>query len=118
MTSYPQHQESAGLFSHLPIELLDQIISSLSNHSIKNLRQTCTFLSRVAQLRFDRLFLSTNPRDIEVFTAIAQDDTLRLSVRGIIYDDARFWDEYATGRQDHALQSDIGVPHWYQHLYE
>ena len=118
MTSYSQHQESAGLFSHFPIELLDQIVSSLSNRSIKNLRQTCTFLSKVAQLRFDRLFLSTNPRDIEVFTTIAQDDALRLGVRQIIYDDARFWDKYTTGPEGHAFQSDIGVPHWYQYLYE
>ena len=118
MTSCLQRRESAGAFRHLPIELLEQIISSLSNQSIKNLRQTCTFLSKVAQLRFDRLFISTNPRDIEVFTTIAQDDALRLGVREIIYDDARFWDEYATGPEDHAFQSDIGVPHWYQHLYE
>ncbi|RFN51821.1 hypothetical protein FIE12Z_3875 [Fusarium flagelliforme] len=118
MTSYLQHRESAGLFSHLPIELLDQIISKLSNQSIKNLRQTCTFLSKVAQLRFDRVFLSTNPVDIEVFTGVAEDDALRLRVREIIYDDTRFWDEYATGLEDHASQSDTGVPHWYRHSYK
>ncbi|KAJ4129047.1 hypothetical protein NW768_007577 [Fusarium equiseti] len=117
MTSYLQYQESAGALSHLPVELLDQIISSLSNRSIKNLRQTCTFLSKVAQLRFDRVFLSTNSLDIEVFTAIAKDDVLRLRVREIIYDDARFWDEYRTGAEFYDEEWETGLPPWYLAFY-
>ncbi|KAH7175037.1 uncharacterized protein B0J16DRAFT_349456 [Fusarium flagelliforme] len=124
MTSNLQHRESAGAFSYLPVELLNQIISSLSNRSIKNLRQTCTFLSKIAQLRLDRVFLSTNPLDIEAFTAIAQDDTLRLGVREIIYDDARFWDEYGLQTtafiptlEDYDFETATGVSPWYRYFY-
>ncbi|GKU09480.1 unnamed protein product [Fusarium langsethiae] len=118
-----QHQESSTTLTCLPIELLGQVISSLHNSDIKNLRETCTFFHKIAQLRLNRVFLSTNPRDIQVFTAVAEHDVLRLGVQEIIYDDARFWNEYATPMddwlpEDDELQAATGIPSWYRYLYD
>lgn len=63
----------------------------MDNRSIKSLRLTCRRLGATAALRIDRVFLSANPLNIEVFRAIADHDVLRHRIVEIIYDDARLW---------------------------
>lgn len=76
----------------LPSELDDGIWTYLANADIKNLRLTCSHARDWVPLRFSRVFLSTNPIDVQVFRQVADHPTLRLQVREIIYDDARFGD--------------------------
>ncbi|KAL6885424.1 hypothetical protein GGI43DRAFT_304672 [Trichoderma evansii] len=75
----------------LPPEIIGSILSSLNNRAIKNLRLTCRKFAAIAELRIDRVFLSANPLNIEVFRAIADHDILRHKIVEIIYDDARLW---------------------------
>ncbi|CAM1502670.1 Fc.00g074460.m01.CDS01 [Cosmosporella sp. VM-42] len=72
----------------LPPEILAATLSYLLNRDIKNLRLACKkFFSR-ARLRINRVFLSPNPRNIEVFRAIADHETWRKGIVEIIWDDA------------------------------
>lgn len=73
----------------LPPEISSTIPSHLSNRDIKSLRLTCKALCALSPLRLDRVFLSANPRNIEVFRAIADHSVLREGVVEIIWDDAR-----------------------------
>lgn len=81
---------TAGGNNHvgLPAELLASIISHLPNRDIKSLRLTCGFFRATAKLRLNRIFLSANPRDVEVFRAIADHETFRKGIIEIIWDDA------------------------------
>jgi hypothetical protein len=73
-------------FARLPNELLDSILSQLSGNYVKNLRLTSRAAARAVPLHLDRVFLSANPRDIEVFRAVADHDTFRSGVKEIIWD--------------------------------
>ncbi|KAJ5135335.1 uncharacterized protein N7515_004613 [Penicillium bovifimosum] len=73
----------------LPLELWGCIESHLSNADIKSLRLTCKQLSNIVFLRFNRVFLSANPLNIEVFRNIASHDKYRYQVNEIIWDEAR-----------------------------
>lgn len=73
----------------LPNELLLSIWSFLPNRDIKSLRLTCSAIHDTARLRLDRVFISANPRNVDVFRAIADHDSLRMGVVEIIWDDAR-----------------------------
>ncbi|PTB41297.1 uncharacterized protein TrAFT101_010085 [Trichoderma asperellum] len=75
----------------LPPEIIENILSSLNNRAIKNLRLTCRRFAAIAALRINRVFLSANPLNIQVFRAIADHDVLRHKIVEIIYDDARLW---------------------------
>ncbi|KAK4085865.1 hypothetical protein Purlil1_9822 [Purpureocillium lilacinum] len=79
---------SSASIEKLPAEVLLLITNELSNRGFKNLRLTSRFFSTVS-LRIRRVFLSPNPRNIDVFLAIANHDTYRSRVVEIIYDDAR-----------------------------
>lgn len=72
----------------LPNEILNDICSQLTDRDIKNLRLTCSHFKEVVPLRLDRVFISANPRDVDVFSAIAAHDVLRRQVVEIIWDDA------------------------------
>ncbi|KAH7186251.1 uncharacterized protein B0J16DRAFT_400318 [Fusarium flagelliforme] len=72
----------------LPSEIIASVCSLLCNSDIKSLRLTCRFLRANAFLRLERVFISANPRNIEVFLAIANNDVFRHRVREIIWDDA------------------------------
>lgn len=74
----------------LPFELWEIISSHLPNRDIKSMRLACKQFSNAARLRIQRVFLSANPLNIEVFRAIADHKTFRLRVTEIIWDDARF----------------------------
>ncbi|KAF4451002.1 hypothetical protein F53441_5949 [Fusarium austroafricanum] len=123
MTSFDQNRKLSGSFGYLPVEILKEVVSFLPNLDIKSLRQTCSYMKEVAHLRLDRVFLSTNPLDIEVFKAIADHDVFQLKVKEIIYDDARhssryptFHDVYMEG--DEGDIGDVtGVPDWFRMVY-
>jgi hypothetical protein len=74
---------------HLPVELLGLIPAFVANRDIKNLRRTCRLFYFVARLRLSRVYLSANPRNIEVFRAIADHEAFRQQVVEIVWDDTR-----------------------------
>ncbi|KAI1047322.1 hypothetical protein LB505_012675 [Fusarium chuoi] len=89
------YQGDASILNRLPLELLSQVVYTLPNADINNLRLTCSSLGNKSLPRFDRVFISANLRDIEVLTLIADHDRFRFQVTEIIYDDSRFrgpWD--------------------------
>ncbi|KAF5670453.1 hypothetical protein FDENT_11212 [Fusarium denticulatum] len=90
MDSPDQSLENFNILDRLPLELLNQVIYTLPNADIKSLRLTCSYLGNISLPRFNRVFISASPRDIEVFTLIANHDTFRFKVTEIIYDDSRF----------------------------
>ncbi len=114
-------------FTLLPAELLASVISHLPNRDIKSLRLTCRRFRAVAKLRFDRVFLSANLRDVEVFRAVADDDTFRHGIVEIIWDDAVIQD---TAREDDGTEYNVyeadededeeyhGVPPWFSRACE
>ncbi|KAF3803540.1 hypothetical protein GCG54_00004711 [Colletotrichum gloeosporioides] len=77
--------------AQLPTELADEIFSHLSNRDLKSLRLACVKFSEIVRpyFRFERVFISANPRNIEVFRAVAEHETFRHAVREIVWDDAR-----------------------------
>ena len=77
---------------HVPVEILTSISSHLPNSDIKNLRLTCRAFLSTIPLRLKRVFLSANPRNIDVFRAIADHDGFRQQIVEIIWDDARLFD--------------------------
>lgn len=118
----------------LPLEILSSVISELPNCDIKNFRLACKRLWDLAPLRLDRVFLSPHHRDIEVFEAIAADETFRHRVVEIVYDDTRFHHHDYKPWEEHDLQEDDyfgayeemegydpppkGVPRWYFEEYK
>lgn len=74
----------------VPRELFDSILSYLPNRDIKSLRLTCKHFSDPGCLRIQRVFLSANPLNIEIFYTIANHETFRHNIVEIIWDDARF----------------------------
>ncbi|KAK8021912.1 hypothetical protein PG990_007050 [Apiospora arundinis] len=78
---------------NLPTEILSEICSQLADRDIKTLRLICSRLTALVPLRLDRVFLSANPRDVEVFNAIAAHDVLRQQVVEMVWDDALFVDK-------------------------
>ncbi|OAA40142.1 Cyclin-like F-box [Beauveria brongniartii RCEF 3172] len=78
--------------TRVPAEILAFICSYLSNKDIKALRLAGPTICHAVPPRFTRVFLSPNPRNLEVFRAIASHPTFRLGVREIVYDDARLED--------------------------
>ncbi|KAJ5778714.1 hypothetical protein N7520_001960 [Penicillium odoratum] len=106
---------------NLPVEVILLICADLSNANIKSFRLTCTRISRIAQLRLTRVFLSADPTNIRVFRAIADHEKYREQITEIIYDDARLthsrlssstgfgkpeWDKAVT-------MSTEGCPEWF-----
>ncbi|KAJ5142663.1 uncharacterized protein N7515_001450 [Penicillium bovifimosum] len=73
----------------LPRELWGYIESHLSNADIKSLRLACKQFNNAVFLRLNRVFLSANPLNIEVFRNIASHDTFRHQINEIIWDEAR-----------------------------
>lgn len=73
----------------LPVELLTAISSLLPNRDIKSLRLACRGLRSAVCLRLTRVFLSANPRNVEVVRAVADHRFFRTQVTEIIWDDAR-----------------------------
>ncbi|KAF4501815.1 hypothetical protein FAGAP_1959 [Fusarium agapanthi] len=72
----------------LPNELLGSLCGLLCNRDIKSLRLTCRTLGEKSPLRLNRVFISANPRNIEVLLAVANHDVFRHRVKEIIWDDS------------------------------
>lgn len=89
MASQNHSAESISKFLKLPNDILQSITRLLNNGNIKNLRLVCKHLRDVSRLRFDRIFISANQRNIEVFRAVATHEEFRKQVVEIIWDDAR-----------------------------
>ncbi|KAJ5085778.1 hypothetical protein N7532_010549 [Penicillium argentinense] len=108
--------------ANLPTEIVLVISSFLTNRDRKSLRSSCRALNKVTPLFFSRVFLSTNPLDIEVFCAVAIHHTFRHQVTEIIWDDARFlpepvipeeeWRPYMD-REDLEMNPDEECPNWF-----
>jgi hypothetical protein len=73
----------------LPLELWWEITSHLPNHDIKSLRLASKQFCNAVELRLQRVFLSANPLNIEVFRAVADHKKFRHQVTEIVWDDAR-----------------------------
>ena len=87
----PETVESPGHIStmlRLPPEIVKTIVDHVPNSTIKNLRLTCRLYLETVALRLDRVFISANPRNVEVFTAIANHEVFRTKITEIIWDDA------------------------------
>lgn len=108
----------------LPQELINAISRYLEGSDIKALRETCSAMARAVPLYFDRVFISANSLNIQVFKAIADHDTYRHQVYEIIWDDARLstglegWEskidlEWDNGWLDKAV-TENGCPGWFQ----
>ncbi|KAH0522148.1 hypothetical protein TsFJ059_006046 [Trichoderma semiorbis] len=82
--------DSPSLFTTLPPELIEKIVNHLDNRSIKSLRLTCRRFGTI-NLRINRVFLSANLLNIQVFRSIADHDFYRKGITEIIYDDALFY---------------------------
>ncbi|RFN49773.1 hypothetical protein FIE12Z_5921 [Fusarium flagelliforme] len=87
---------------HLPAELYRQIASYLKKDTLKNLRVTCSTLSKLTPFIIDRVFISANSINLQVFRAIADSETFRHNVTEIVWDDARL----STGPED-MLEEDL-----------
>ncbi|KAF4459696.1 Succinate--hydroxymethylglutarate -transferase [Fusarium albosuccineum] len=122
-------QNSNGHLACLPTELINAITSYLPNRDIKNLRLASTFCHYVTPLRLSRVFLSANPRNIEVLRAVADHETLRKGVVEIIWDDTYLtedlslqheqdtYNNYHSSRSSHP-DPPVGCPEWYQRQCE
>lgn len=94
----------------LPLEIVETICHQLSNKDIKHLRLTCRFYSETAALRLARVFISANPLNIEVFSAIARHESFRHLVTEIIWDDATLYEVPA----QKALEWEDDNPEYYE----
>ncbi|KAM3532694.1 hypothetical protein NHJ13051_000157 [Beauveria bassiana] len=119
-----QPQENQGRLIPLPEELLVNVISHLTNREKKCLRTVNSIFKRLSPLRFDRVFLSANSRNIDVFRAIADDDELRHGVTEIVWDDGRLkdcryspdndLDDEFNERATEAIVAGPDCPYWYK----
>jgi hypothetical protein len=75
-----------SLTPYLPFELWSCIAGYLTNADVKSLRLTCAQFNNAVPLRIDRVFLSANPLNIEVFRKIASHKKFRHSVNEVIRD--------------------------------
>ncbi|EGX88867.1 Cyclin-like F-box [Cordyceps militaris CM01] len=90
----------SDLLLQLPRELRDPIFAELPLKDIKNLRQSSKTANEMTSFRiFRRVFLSRNPRNIEVFLQIANHKHYRLQVEEIVLDEA-FLTEYSDQTRD------------------
>lgn len=102
---------------HVP-EPLAAIVSYLPNPDLKRLRVTCKALGGVVPLRFERIFLSANPRNIEVARAIADNERFCKGVQEIIWDDALLVHEIIRPNEAYHMLADPTVsegdaPDWF-----
>ncbi|KAF5680175.1 hypothetical protein FCIRC_5885 [Fusarium circinatum] len=112
------------ILPRLPQELTNAISQHLDGSGLKALRETCSAMARAVPLRFDRVFISANSLNIQVFRAIADHDIYRHQVTEIIWDDARLFtiperwqykDEWEYhGREPDMIVTENGCPKWFQ----
>ncbi|KAH7121606.1 hypothetical protein EDB81DRAFT_913850 [Dactylonectria macrodidyma] len=117
-------EDGPRIITQFPQELLASISSLLPNSDIKNLRLTCSRFRSAVCLRIERLFLSPNPLNIEVFRAVADHQDFRQQVTTIVYDDARLRKPLETEEELEysgifapATRMPAGVPLWFGRNY-
>ena len=77
----------------------------LPNRDLKSARLTCSGLGNAVRLRIDRVFISANPRNVEVARAIADNENYRRDVVEVIWDDSLLQDDF-NGSADSSDDSD------------
>ncbi|KFX97115.1 hypothetical protein O988_05024 [Pseudogymnoascus sp. VKM F-3808] len=92
--------------TQLPPEILNVIIDQVPNSTIKNLRLTCRFYLETVPLRLNRVFISANPCNVEVFTAIANHEVFRTRITEIIWDDALLHGRFVPRDDDYGSDDD------------
>ncbi|KAG5805504.1 hypothetical protein H9Q74_004473 [Fusarium xylarioides] len=112
------------ILPRLPQELTNAISRYLKGSDIKALRETCSAMARAVPLHFDRVFISANTLNIQVFKAIADHDTYRHQVYEIVWDDACLFtgperwqcrDEWEwNNRWPDTTVTENGCPRWFQ----
>ncbi|EXK35890.1 hypothetical protein FOMG_09087 [Fusarium oxysporum f. sp. melonis 26406] len=112
------------ILPRLPQELAKAISHYLEGSDLKALRETCSAMAWAIPLHFDRVFISANSLNIQVFKAIAANETFRHQVTQIIWDDARLftgperWQYKAEweyhGREPDMIVTENGCPKWFQ----
>ncbi|EWZ85279.1 hypothetical protein FOWG_11784 [Fusarium oxysporum f. sp. lycopersici MN25] len=106
----------------LPQELQNDIYSLLEADDIKNLRVTCSAFHEALPLHFDRVFISANSLNIDVFNAIASHETFQYEEDGNDPEDAvaenvcPFW--FKKGRYDYGDPSPYVYPDVYLGIEE
>ncbi|KAF7531262.1 hypothetical protein G7054_g9038 [Neopestalotiopsis clavispora] len=93
----------------LPLELCVFVAQHLPNSDIKSLRLVCKDFWGKFHLRLDRVFLSANPLNIQVFRSIAAHKTFRHGIVEIIWDDARLKGDMDRHEQ-RALEDNLSDP--------
>ncbi|KAJ5926554.1 hypothetical protein N7516_008327 [Penicillium verrucosum] len=113
-SSLPRYLMAYATLPVLPFELWGCISSYLSNSDIKNLRLSCVQFRNASILRIDRVFLSANPLNVQVFRCIAGHDKFRHGVTEIVWDEARFargphgFNESAEGNENFSDEDEPG----------
>jgi hypothetical protein len=79
---------AASTVECLPSELLSAICDLLPNSDIKNLGLAGPLLGRKCQLQISRVFISPNPRNLDVVRSIASHENYHLGIEEVIWDDA------------------------------
>ncbi len=75
----------------VPNEITIMILSHLQKQDLKGVRFACKKLAALAgRMLVVNLYLSPREKDMEVFDAVTQHPDLKMSVKNIIYDSARF----------------------------
>jgi hypothetical protein len=101
---------SSPNLARLVPKVIAAIVSHLSNRNVKSLRLTCKILYERAPLHLDRVFLSANPRNIEVALAIADHETFRHGMVEIIWDDTLFVHDIPRPNEQILLLMDSSTP--------
>ncbi|KAL6917307.1 hypothetical protein FSST1_008802 [Fusarium sambucinum] len=81
-----------GLLQLLPPELRHSIFSYPDRDAITSLRATCSTLEKIVPSNIDRVSISANSRNIQVFLAIADSELHRHKITEINWDDARLFE--------------------------
>ncbi|KAK6065434.1 hypothetical protein SCUP234_12552 [Seiridium cupressi] len=114
-------EQGSSALLRLPAEVLVAVTSQLPNSAIKKIRLACRALRDRAALRLDRVFLSANPRNVEVLRAVADHETFRHHVVEIIWDDALLVSDIpgpSDRLQPWGAPSPTSCPGWYHRACE
>lgn len=93
-------KNSSVEFSSLPNDIVQIIADFLPNEDVKRLRLVDRRFHANSILRFPRVYISPNHRNIEVLKAVATHDQFRRQVKEVVWDDALLLDWVAILEDD------------------